>query len=101
MKIANLEVIQIGRPKELGDGGKGEFLVSPLNVFSDRGRASDEFFVGLRGGPVYAVLVRITTDDGIYGLGSVGVGSGAAAYILEHHLQPILVGQDPFDVDLL
>ena len=47
------------------------------------------------------MLVRITTDAGIYGLGSVGVGSGAAAYVLEHHLKPILVGQDPFDVEFL
>ena len=57
--------------------------------------------MGLRGGPAYAVLVRISTDAGIYGLGSVGVGSGASAYVLEHHLKPILVGQDPFDVEFL
>src|SRR6266436_8813187 len=29
------------------------------------------------------------------------VGNGAAAYILEHHLKPIVLGQNPFDVELL
>src|SRR5262245_42173001 len=101
LKITDLETIQIGRPDDLGEGGEGEFLVSPLSALSGRSPASDEFFVGLRGGPSYAVLVRIATDAGIYGLGSVGVGSGAAAYVLEHHLKPLLVGQDPFDVELL
>ena len=101
LKITNVETIQIGRPDKLGENGNGEFLVSPLSALSEVGPAPDAFFVGLRGGPAYAVLVRITTDAGIYGLGSVGVGSGASAYVLEHHLKPILMGQDPFDVEFL
>ena len=101
LKITNVETIQIGRPDKLGEEANGEFLVSPLSALSERGPTSDAFFVGLRGGPAYAVLVRITTDSGIYGVGSAGVGSGASAYVLEHHLKPILVGQDPFDVEFL
>ncbi len=101
MKISNLEVIQIGRPTGLGENGGGEFLVSPLNAVYGAEELRGDCFVGLRGGSVYAVLVRITTDEGLYGLGSVGVGSGAAAYVLEEHLKPILLGCNPFDVELL
>lgn len=101
MKITELEVIQIGQPPGLGEGGEGEFLVSPLHALPETARKTDACFVGLRGGPAYAVLVRITTDEGLHGLGSAGVGSGAAAYVLENHLKPILLGQNPFDVELL
>ncbi len=101
MKIAGLDVILIDRPPELTQGLDGEFLVTPLHTFPDYERMLGSRFVGLRGGPVYAVLVRITTDDGAEGVGSAGVGSGAAAYVIEHHLKPILLGENPFDVELL
>lgn len=101
MKIRDVEIIPIGKPDELGQGGEGEFLVSPLHVFPDYQRLQGEGFVGLRGGPAYAVLVRVHTDDGLYGVGSVGVGSGAAVYILQHYLAPAIVGQNPFNVELL
>ena len=101
MRISGLEVLLVGRPAGLGEGGEGEFLVSPLNLLPAQKGLDSEFFVGLRGGPAYAVLVRISTDEGISGIGSVGVGNGAAAYVLEHHLKPILLGQNPFDVELL
>jgi L-alanine-DL-glutamate epimerase-like enolase superfamily enzyme len=101
VKIAGVEQIAIGCPPHLTQGAPGEFLVTPLHVFPDYERLLGERFVGLRGGPVYAVIVRVTTDEGIYGLGSVGVGSGAASYIIEHHLAPIVSGQNPFNVELL
>jgi L-alanine-DL-glutamate epimerase-like enolase superfamily enzyme len=99
--ISRLEIILIGRPPELTQGNEGEFLVTPLHTFPDYEKILGDHFVGLRGGPIYAVLVRITTDEGLEGIGSAGVGNGAAAYVLEHHLKPILLGQNPFDVELL
>jgi L-rhamnonate dehydratase len=101
MKIARLDVIRIGRPPELTQGLEGEFLVTPLHTFPDYEKLLGGRFVGLRGGPVYAVLARLVTDDGLEGVGSAGVGNGAAAYVLEHHLKPILLGQNPFDVELI
>lgn len=101
MKITDFEIIQIGYPYGSQAAPRGEFLVTPLHFFPDYQKLLDENFVGLRGGPVYAVLVRIGTDEGLRGVGSAGVGNGAAAYILEHHLKPIVVGQSPFDVELL
>ncbi len=91
----------MGRPPELFEGAPGEFLVTPLHVFPDYQKLLGERFVGLRGGPVYAVIVKLTTNDGLYGLGSAGVGNGAAAYIVEHHLKPIVMGENPFDVEQL
>jgi L-rhamnonate dehydratase len=101
VKIAGLDVILIGRPPELTQGLDGEFLVTPLHALPDYEKMLGDRFVGLRGGSVYAVLARITTDDGLEGVGSAGVGSGAAAYVIEHHLKPILLGENPFDVELL
>lgn len=101
MRIREIEVIPIGRPAGYSAGAEGEFLVTPLHIFPDYKQLLDENFVGLRGGPVYAVLVRVSTDDGFTGVGSAGVGNGAACYVIEHHLKPILLGQNPFDVELL
>ncbi len=101
MRITNLETIAIGRPPDFSEGNPGEFLVTPLHIFPDYQKLLGERYVGIRGGPVYAVLVRVTTDEGLYGVASVGVGSGAAVYVLEHHLKPIVVGENPFDVEVL
>ena len=101
MKIADIKTILIGNPHGAIGAAEGEFLISPLHIFPDYKRLLGDHSVGLRGGPVYAVLVKVTTDEGVYGLGSVGVGSGAAAYIIEHHLKAITLGNSPFDVEIL
>ena len=101
MRITNLETLVIGRPPDFTQGAEGEFLVTPLHIFPDYEKLLGGPSVGLRGGPAYAVLVRVSTDEGLYGLGTVGAGNGAAAYVLEHHLKPIVVGENPFDVELL
>lgn len=101
MKITDVEVISIGRPEGYFSGGEGEFLVTPLHAFPDAERLLGKQFVGVRGGDVYAVLARVLTSDGLEGLGSAGVGSGAAAFIIEQHLKPIVMGQSPFDVESL
>lgn len=101
MRITSLEVIVIGCPPEFSQGAEGEFLVTPLHIFPDYQKLLGPRFVGLRAGPAYAILVRVLTDEGLYGIGSVGAGNGAAAYVLEHHLKPIVVGENPFNVELL
>jgi L-alanine-DL-glutamate epimerase-like enolase superfamily enzyme len=99
IRITDCEIICIGKPPELLEGTEGEFLVTPLHIFSDYRKLLGERSVGIRGGPVYAVIVKITTNEGTYGLGSAGVGNGAAAYILQHHLKPMILGENPFDVE--
>jgi len=100
MKIINVETFLIGSPPGSTAMPKGEFLTSPLDILSDS-TVPEQQLAGLRGGPVYAVLVRVNTDEGLYGIGSVGVGSGAAAYVIEEQLQPIVIGHSPFNVELL
>jgi L-rhamnonate dehydratase len=101
LRITSLEVFVIGSPPGFSQGAEGEFLVTPLHMFPDYEKLLGSRFVGLRAGPAYAVLVRVNTDKGLYGVSSVGVGNGAAAYVLEHHLKPIVVGESPFNVELL
>lgn len=101
MKIVRVEPILIRSADPSQVAGEGEFLVTPLHVFPDYGKVLGQGFVGLRGGPVGAVLVRVHTDDGLTGLASVGVGNGSAAYIIEHCLQPVVLGASPFDVEIL
>lgn len=101
MIISNIEVFAIGRPAAFAAGSPGEFLVTPLHILPNASRLLGEQFVGVRGGDVYAVLVRVHTDEGLTGVGSAGVGSGAAAFVIEQHLKPIVTGQSPFDVESL
>lgn len=101
MQISGMEVSAVRPPFGGAVAERGEFLVTPLNVFDDQAGMLGEGFVGLRGGPVGAVIVTLRTDDGLEGYGSAGVGNGAALYILEQSLRPIVLGANPFDVELL
>jgi L-rhamnonate dehydratase len=101
MKIVRIETMLIRAADSSHVANTGEFLVTPLHVFPDHAKVLGDGFVGLRGGPVGAVLVRVYTDEGLTGLGSVGVGNGGAAYIIKHCLQPVVAGSSPFDTELL
>src|ERR1700674_5627524 len=101
MRITSFDVLPCKLPEGGGVSGRGEFLVTPLHIFDDYARMLGEGFVGLRGGPVGAIIVRLSTSDGLQGYGTVGVGNGSAQYILEHSLKPIILGASPFDVEAL
>ena len=96
-----MEVFPVRLPGGADVARKGEFLVTPMHLFDDYRRLLGEGFVGLRGGPVGGIIVVLRTDDGLEGIGSVGVGNGSSLYILEHSLKPIVIGANPFDVELL
>lgn len=51
----------------------------------------------------YATLVRVHTDEGITGIGECLARNSpeAAAAIVEKILKPLVVGQDPFNVELI
>lgn len=101
MRIVGMRVSAVGLPMGGDVAGHGEFLVTPLHIFEDYRTLLGEGFVGLRGGPIGGIIVQLETDDGLVGVGSVGVGNGSALYILEHSLKPIILGANPFDVELL
>jgi L-alanine-DL-glutamate epimerase-like enolase superfamily enzyme len=53
-------------------------------------------------GSLTSAVIEITTDEGIRGLGVVGCGRGKLApLIIEDQLKTLLIGQDPFDIELL
>ena len=64
-------------------------------------RAFLECAIDSRGDAVFHVLVRVTTDDGLTGLGAIGLGSQAMADAVERLLAPLVLGRNPFDVELL
>ena len=99
--MENLEVLAVNHPSRGGGASKGEFLVTPLHAFEDYRELLGDGFVGLRSGPIGAVIVALRTDEGLEGYGSVGVGNGSALYIIEHCLKPLVVGANPFDVEVL
>ncbi|HEV2351573.1 MAG TPA: enolase C-terminal domain-like protein [Terriglobia bacterium] len=101
MKISEVQAIPLQCPTGACQAAEGEFLITPLHALPNVQEVLGAGFVGLRSGPVSAVIVLVKTDDGISGIGSVGVGSGAAVYIIEQHLRPILLGKNPFDVEVL
>ena len=47
-------------------------------------------------------IIRVETDNGIVGLGEVGIGNwGAAIEQATHHLSDILIGEDPLAIERL
>ena len=101
MKITSFDVFPCKLPEGGSVADRGEFLVTPLHIFDDSTQMLGEGFVGLRGGPIGAIIVRLRTSDGVEGFGTVGVGNGSALYILEHSLKPVILGANPFDVEAL
>src|SRR6266581_7697613 len=47
-----------------------------------------------------AIMVEIKTDQGLTGYG-MGGGGGAGAYIIEHHLGPLITGANALNVEAL
>ncbi|HEY1599076.1 MAG TPA: enolase C-terminal domain-like protein [Pirellulales bacterium] len=105
MRISRVEALRIRQP---------EFqqfpwwCTSPLDLLYDEGKRGSERGAGLfnvpldlRRDPVFHVLVRVTTDDGLVGLGAIGLGSTAMADAVEHLLAPFVLGRNPFDVELM
>jgi L-alanine-DL-glutamate epimerase-like enolase superfamily enzyme len=105
MRISRVEALRIRQP---------EFeqfpwwCTSPLDLLHDEGKKGRERGAGLfnvpidlRQDPVFHVIVRVTTDDGLTGLGAIGLGSQAMADAVEHLLAPLVLGRNPFDVELM
>jgi L-rhamnonate dehydratase len=57
--------------------------------------------ISATGADAFAVIVRVSAEDGTSGLGIVGLGSEALAQIIETRLAPLVVGRSAFDVELL
>ena len=89
---------------------RGPFCTTPWDVFASHRRSpkprADQVLADERP-PIESrqrarisnVVVRLRTDEGLDGYGMVGVGSPASIDVIRYHLEPLVLGQDPFDVE--
>ncbi|MHB1004216.1 MAG: mandelate racemase/muconate lactonizing enzyme family protein [Chloroflexota bacterium] len=80
-------------------------LVYPLARPFWNGRAA---ISSAEGGRIHrargAVLVRVRTDEGLVGIGEAGLAGAPVATVagaVVHHLKPLLIGEDPLDIERL
>ncbi|WP_323013316.1 enolase C-terminal domain-like protein [Devosia sp.] len=57
--------------------------------------------ISAAGEDIFAIVVRLTAENGMCGLGIVGLGSEALASIVETRLAPLVIGRSAFDVELI
>ena len=97
-RIAAIETLLVAEPGERPDD---EWVTAPNDVFLELGGRKTSGLPTPTRGEVSNVVVRVRTDDGLEGLGTVGLGSPAAKAVIEHHLAPLVVGASAFDVERL
>jgi L-rhamnonate dehydratase len=72
-------------------------IANPMSVYEDYWRKRSSWY-----GTFTAGVVRVTTEDGSYGLGFVGgAHASAGKVVLEDHLAGLVVGKDCFATELL
>jgi L-rhamnonate dehydratase len=98
MKVARVETYRIPRSlwAELWDYEKDLPLVTPLSGYPEYRHPITTWYwdPGL-------TLVVLRSDDGQLGLGWTEDGVGAARAMIDNHLQRLVVGASPFDVERL
>jgi len=72
-------------------------IANPMSVYPEYREKRSSWY-----GPMTSALVEIETDEGISGLGTAGGGKGKlASSIIEEQFKNLLVGQSPFNIELL
>jgi len=72
-------------------------IANPMSIYPRFREKRSSWF-----GPMTAAIIEIQTDEGIRGLGTVGGGKGKlAAPIIDEQFKNLLLGQSPFDIELL
>ena len=72
-------------------------VASPMSIYPGYKERRSSWY-----GPMTTAVVVVETDEGISGLGTVGGGKGkAASDVIHQQFKAILLGQDPFDIELL
>ena len=96
MKITDVRTTLLAAPPK-SISGSAPYLVSPMSIFYEGGKPLTD----ASGGKMNLVLVEVLSDEDITGLGTIGVGGGTAKYIIDNHLKHLVVGESPFNVELL
>ncbi len=100
MRITRIETIPIRTPEPPPGKEHRWFLATPFSPFD----TAEEQRKSRRGGSADGIdnlLVIIETDEGQRGIGDVTVGIRAVKELVDHTFAPMLLGQSPFDVELL
>ncbi len=72
-------------------------VANPMSIYPNYREKRSSWY-----GPMTSAIVEINTDEGIRGLGVVGGGKGRLApIVIEEQLKNLLVGQNPFNIELL
>jgi L-rhamnonate dehydratase len=72
-------------------------IANPMSIYPRYREKRSSWF-----GAMTSAIVEIDTDAGIQGLGTVGGGKGNLARpIIEAQFESLLIGQSPFDIELL
>ncbi|MBI4165331.1 MAG: L-rhamnonate dehydratase [Acidobacteria bacterium] len=72
-------------------------IANPMSIYPAYRKKRSSWF-----GPMTAAVIEIVTDAGVRGLGTVGGGKGKLAQtVVEEQLKTLLVGSNPFDIELL
>jgi L-rhamnonate dehydratase len=104
MKISSIEVIRIGEPKW---DDLPWWSTSPLDVFLIEGSTPAQRQSGLynkapgTGDNVFALIVRISLENGMTGIGCIALGSEATAVFIERNLSPLVLGSSVFDTEMI
>jgi len=96
MRITEVRTIPLKSLGTPAPKGVGNVLVTPSSMFYEPQRNRQP-----GGPPIAYLLVEVATDAGLTGVGTVGAANGHALYTIENHLKYVLLGQNPFDVEIL
>ena len=95
MRITEVRTIPLKSLGTPAPKGVGNVLVTPSSTFYEPQRNRQP-----GGPPIVYLLVEVVTDEGLTGVGTVGAANGHALYTIENHLKYVVLGQNPFDVEV-
>jgi L-alanine-DL-glutamate epimerase-like enolase superfamily enzyme len=72
-------------------------IANPMSIYPQYRKRRSSWF-----GPMTSAIIEISTDAGVTGLGIVGGGKARLARpVIDEQLKTLLIGQNPFDIELL
>lgn len=98
MKIAKVDVFIVKIPPEQPVSSAGKRFITNDYYVADSNRRSCVYSINKE-----TVFVKLTTDEGLYGWGEVLAPTNpeVTATILQHHLAPMVLGENPLDNQVL
>ena len=101
MRISDIRTtaLRLPTPGDRLPTGKVTHSVNPLHIFPDLRPGRGPSVRRQRRADM--LIVEVVTDEGITGFSSTNIAVGPIVEIVQQFLGPLVVGQDPFDTELL